>query len=477
MTEKKNFHMTPEEFRKQGYKVVDWVADYIANVEKYPVLSQVKPGEIRSKLPEAAPEKGEDFDQVMKDVNDIIMPGITHWQSPNFYAYFPCNHSGPSILADLLISGLEVQGMLWQTSPACTELETHVCDWLVDAMELPAHFRSDKCGGGIIQDSASSAALVAVIAAREKMTGCASNITGLNGNLVAYTSSQTHSSVEKAIKIAGIGSENLRKLEVDENYAVKPGHLEQLIKEDISMGRIPFFVCACIGTTSSNAIDPISEIGDICRKYKLWLHVDAAMSGSAAVCPQYRWVNKGIEKASSYCFNPHKWLFTNFDCNLFWVSDKAALINSLSILPEYLKNKATESGAVIDYRDWQISLGRRFRAIKLWFVLRHYGLEGLRYHVDQHVKIAQDFAVWVAESSDFELIGRPPLNLICFRYKGDDEKNMALMNRLNESGDIFLTHTKLNDQVVLRMSIGSIYTQRQHVENAWELIQAATKGL
>lgn len=348
--------MSPEEFRKKGYEVVDWVADYIANIEKYPVLSQVKPGEIRSKLPHAAPEKGEDFGQVMKDVDDIIMPGITHWQSPNFYAYFPCNHSGPSILADLLISGLEVQGMLWQTSPACTELETHVCDWLVDAMELPQKFRSDNSGGGIIQDSASSTALVSIIAAREKKTGCTSNNTGISDKLVAYTSSHTHTSVEKAIKIAGIGSDNLRKLDVDENFAAKPEHLAQLIKEDIARGMVPFYACACIGTTSSNAIDPISEIADICNKHKIWLHIDAAMSGTAALCPQHRWINEGIEKVDSYTFNPHKWMFTNFDCNLFWVADKSALINSLSILPEYLKNQATESGAVIDYRDWQISL-------------------------------------------------------------------------------------------------------------------------
>ena len=477
MSEKKNFHMTPEEFKKQGYKVVDWVANYMANVEKYPVLSQVKPGEIRSKLPAEAPEKGENFDQVLKDVDDIIMPGLTHWQSPNFYAYFPCNHSGPSILADLMISGLEVQGMLWQTSPSCTELETHVCDWMVDAMDLPKHFRSDSSGGGVIQDAASSAAVVAIIAAREKKTGYKTNEEGMVNNLVAYTSSQTHSSIEKAIKIAGIGAANLRKVDVDEGFAAKPEHLEELIQADLAAGKIPFFACAAIGTTSSNAIDPVDLIADICNKHDIWLHVDAAMSGTAALCSEHRWINNGVEKADSYCFNPHKWLFTNFDCDLFWVKEKADLIKSLSILPEYLKNKATESGAVIDYRDWQIPLGRRFRALKLWFVLRHYGLEGLQHHVREHIKLAQEFATWVFESDSFRLVGMPPLNLVCFRCHGSDEKNMELMNRINEDGKIFLTHTKLNDEVVLRMSIGAIYTERRHVEEAWKILQETAKEL
>ncbi len=389
MSEIDSFHMTPEEFRRHGRAVVDWIADYYARIESLPVLSQARPGDLRAALPAAAPRQGEPFEAMLEDVDKLILPGITHWQSPGFFAYFPANSSGPSVLGELLAAGLGVQGMLWATSPACTELETHVLDWLVAMLGLPAKFKSDGPGGGVIQDSASSAALCALLAARERATGGASNQRGCRGELVAYCSNQAHSSIEKAVKIAGIGRDNLRLIEVDERFALRPELLRQAIAQDRQTGRLPFFVAATLGTTSSNGIDPLAQIGAVCRAENLWLHVDAAMAGTAALCPELRAMHDGIEHADSYCFNPHKWMFTNFDCDCFYVADRAALIHALSVLPEYLKNKATESGAVFDYRDWQVPLGRRFRALKLWFVIRHYGVDGLRHHVRRHVELAQ----------------------------------------------------------------------------------------
>src|SRR5580704_13476264 len=382
---KNTFHMTPDEFRRHGKAVVDWIADYFERVESFPVLSQVKFGEIRASLPVSAPQNGESFEAMISDVNRLIMPGITHWQSPNFFAFFPSNNSFPSILGEMLSAGLGVQGMLWATSPACTELETHVLDWLVDMLALPAEFASSGPGGGVIQDTASSSSLCALLAARERATNLATNERGCDGRLIAYTSTQAHSSLEKAAKIAGLGSANLRAIAVDENFAMRPDALAVQIARDRAEGKIPFFVCATIGTTSSNAIDPVREIASIAREQGLWLHVDAAMSRTAALCPEFSWTHDGVELADSYCFNPHKWMFTNFDCDCFYVRDRAALIRALSVLPEYLRNRATESGAVIDYRDWQIPLGRRFRALKLWFVIRHYGVEGLRHHVRRHI--------------------------------------------------------------------------------------------
>lgn len=471
MAKEKDYHMTPEEFRRRGREVVDWIADYMEGVEGMNVLSQVESGEVYSALPEAAPEEGESFDSILGDVDRIILPGVTHWQSPNFFAYFPANTSGPAILGDLLSSGLGVQGMIWATSPACTELETRVLDWLVDMLGLPDKFKSSGVGGGVIQDTASSASLCALLAARERITKLATNHTGVNRKLIAYASTQTHSSVEKGVRIAGVGSDNLRLIEVDETYAMLPEKLEAAVEADLEEGYTPFFVCATVGTTSSNAMDPLGPIGDVCRRHGLWLHVDAAMSGTAALCPELRWINDGVESADSYCFNPHKWMFTNFDCDCFWVADKAALINALSILPEYLRNKATESGAVIDYRDWQVPLGRRFRALKLWFVIRHYGIEGLRFHVRRHVEIAQEFARWVDEDERFEPAVKPPLNLVCFRHRGGDEENQRIMDELNASGELFLTHTKLDGKLTLRMSIGGTRTERRHVQRAWEKIK------
>ncbi len=477
MAEEKSFHMTPDEFRRYGRAVVDWIADYIQRVESLPVLSQVEPGQIRASLPAEAPVHGEDFEAILRDVDELILPGLTHWQSPNFFAFFPANTSPPSMLGELLSAGLGVQGMLWATSPACTELETHVMDWLVDMMDLPDKFKSTSTGGGVIQDSASAASLCALLAARERATDCASNELGCDGRLVAYASSQTHSSVEKGIKIAGLGRQNLRLIEVDEQFAMRPDILARQIERDRQAGLVPCFVCATVGTTSSCALDPLPEIGQICRAQGIWFHVDAAMCGTAAICPEFRYILDGLDLADSYCFNPHKWMFTNFDCDCFYVADRTALINALSILPEYLRNQATESGAVIDYRDWQIPLGRRFRSLKLWFVIRHYGVEGLRYHVRRHVKLAQEFAMWVEEDERFELTAPAPLNLVCFRHRGGEEINQKLMDRLNQSGDLYLTHTRLNDQLTLRLCVGQTYTGSRHVTQAWKRIQQTATDL
>ncbi|HEX6505079.1 MAG TPA: pyridoxal-dependent decarboxylase [Terriglobales bacterium] len=471
MDEPKTYHMSPEDFRRHGYAVIDWIADYYSNIEKFPVLSRAAPGEIGSSLPAEAPRKGEPFDRILKDVNDLILPGITHWQSPNFFAYFPANGSGPGILGDLLSSGLGVQGMLWSTSPACTELETHVLDWLVPVLGLPEKFLSSSSGGGVIQDTASSSSLCALLAGRERATGFSSNANGCDGRLVAYTSSQAHSSIEKAVKIAGIGARNLRLIEVDSNFAMKPEALSRQIDDDQRAGLIPCFVCATLGTTSSNAFDPLAQIGPICRQHNLWLHVDAAMSGTAAICPEFRWMNEGLQFADSYAFNPHKWMFTNFDCDCFWVADRKALIHTLSVLPEYLRNKATESGAVIDYRDWHIQLGRRFRSLKLWFVIRHYGIEGLQFHLRQHVALAQQFADWVGSDARFELAAPVPLNLVCFRDRRGDSANQALMEKVNASGDLFITHTKLDGKFTLRFCVGQTNTTERHVRQAWKRIQ------
>jgi aromatic-L-amino-acid/L-tryptophan decarboxylase len=471
MPEHSSFHMTPDEFRRHGKAVIDWIADYYEHIESYPVMSQVEPGEIRASLPKEAPPKGEPFETMLRDMENLILPGITHWQSPNFFAFFPANTSFPSMLGELLSAGLGVQGMLWATSPACTELETHVLDWMVEMLRLPQKFSSKGSGGGVIQDTASSASLCALLAARERATHFASNDRGCDGKLVAYTSSQAHSSIEKAVKIAGVGRENLRLVGVDDAFAMRPDALALEIEHDRSAGRIPCFVCASVGTTSSNAIDPLREIGGICREHNIWLHVDGAMSGTAALCPEFRWIHDGLELADSYAFNPHKWMFTNFDCDCFYVADRKTLIHTLSVLPEYLRNRATESGAVTDYRDWHIQLGRRFRSLKLWFVIRHYGIEGLQYHIRRHVELAQQFATWVREDAHFELAAPVPLNLICFRHRGGDAVNQAVLDRLNRSGELYFTHTRLNDLLTLRLCVGQTNTEARHVAHAWRRIR------
>ncbi len=470
-------HMTPDEFRAAGHAVIDWVARYLEALEQYPVQSQVEPGAIRSRLPDAPPHDGEPLDAILADLDRIILPGITHWQSPQFYGYFPANASPPAILGDVVSSGLGVQGMLWSTSPACTELETHILDWFVELLGLPRTFASSAGGGGVIQDTASSATLCAVLAARERATGFVTNHTGMDRPLTAYTSSQAHSSVEKAIGIAGIGKDRLRLIDVDERFAMRPDMLERAIRADLDAGCTPCFVCATVGSTSVTAIDLVSAIGKICQQYGLWLHVDAALAGSAAICPEFRWVHDGLEFADSYCFNPHKWLLTNFDCDCFYVADRDALNRTLTVAPEYLRNVATDSGTVFDYRDWHVPLGRRFRALKLWFVLRHYGVRGLQQHIRHHVQLTRTVAEWVRLDPDFELAAPVTLNLVCFRHRRDDAFNEHLLRRLNSSGKLFLTHTKINGRMVLRLAIGGTYTERRHVEAAWHRIRVTAQSL
>jgi aromatic-L-amino-acid/L-tryptophan decarboxylase len=468
--------MNGEEFRRAGHQLIEWIADYLEQVEKYPVQSQVKPGEVRGQLPPAPPDHGEPFEAILRDVERIILPGITHWQSPNFFGYFPSNNSPPSILGELLSAGLGVQGMLWATSPACTELETHVMDWLVDMLALPAGFKSTAAGGGVIQDSASSAALCAILAARERATDGQGNRQGAGTSLASYISTQTHSSVEKGVRIAGLGVDRLRQITVDEHYAMRPDCLAAAIAADRAAGLTPTFVCATVGTTSSTAIDPLPEIGRICRRENVWLHVDAALAGTAALCPEFRHFQAGLELADSYSFNPHKWMFTNFDCNCFFVADRAALIRTLTILPEYLRNQATQSGAVIDYRDWQVSLGRRFRALKLWFVIRTYGVEGLRERIRRHVALAQEFASWVEGAAGYQLAAPVLFGLVCFRHCGGDAVNQQILDRVNSSGRMLLSHTRLDGRLTLRLSIGQTRTELRHVEQAWRLIREAAGG-
>lgn len=477
MNNKDTIHMSINEFKENGYKVIDWIADYYENIESYPVLSMIKPGELRKSLPKNPPKDGENFNNILTDMDDKIIPGVTHWQSPNFFAYFPCNATGPAILGDLLSSGLGIQGMLWASSPACTELESHVLDWLVDMLHLPEKFKSDSFGGGVIQDTASSATLCALIAAREKISNGKINESGFDDSIRIYTSMEAHSSIEKAVKIAGIGSKNIRLIEVDQDFAMNPIKLREAINTDIKNGKTPAFVCATIGTTSSTAIDPLNEIGKICDEFGVWLHVDAAMAGSASICPEYQFIHNGIEYADSYCFNPHKFLLTNFDCSCLYVSDREALIKSLTINPEYLKTEASQSDTVFDYRDWQVPLGRRFRALKLWSVIRYYGINGIQSHIRGHIESAKLLSELIIKDNRFEIMAPTVLNLVCFRYRESDQFNKLLLNELNKSGELYLVHTKLNNKYTIRFSIGQTNTTEEHVLNAWKFILKKTEEL
>ncbi|WP_426735754.1 pyridoxal-dependent decarboxylase [Myxococcus faecalis] len=494
-------HPSPEEFRELGHRLVDWVADYQQRLESFPVRSQVAPGEVASKLPLRPPEEGLDgvkgWDAVLRDLEDVILPGVTHWQSPSFFAYFPANASGPAVLGELLSAGLGVQGMLWSTSPAATELETRVVDWLVDLLGLPEDFRSTSArGGGVIQGTASEATLVAMVAARERVRRYGAPA---NSEWVAYASTQAHSSVLKAAMLCGVahGAEDtthVRLIETHDRYGMRAELLERAILEDLGAGRVPFFVCATVGSTSSGAVDPVRAIGEVMARTPVrstggWLHIDAAWAGSALVCPEHRGLLDSMNRVDSFAFNPHKWLLTNFDCNAFFTRDRQALLEALSVTPEYLRNAASASGAVIDYRDWQVPLGRRFRALKLWFVLRHYGAKGLRAHIREHVRLAQCFESWVKEDSRFELAVPRSLSLVCFRLKplpgeavkDTDARNRELLERVNASGKVFLTHTVLPSvegapaRYVLRMAIGAATTEERHVRAAWELLVASVR--
>jgi aromatic-L-amino-acid/L-tryptophan decarboxylase len=471
-------HMTPDEFRRHGHAVVDWIADYWSGLADRPVLPGGAPGAVAARLPASAPESGEDFDAILADLDRIVTPGLTHWQHPGFFAYFPANTSGPSVLGDLACAGIGVQGMLWATGPACTEVETVMLDWLAGLLDLPDRFRSSGRGGGVIQDSASSANLVATLAALHRAGRGSWRARGVDRPYTVYASTQGHSSIEKAARIAGVGSDRVRLIDVDrDTLAMRPDALRDALAADRAAGAVPALVVATIGTTSTTAVDPLAELGPVCREAGVWLHVDAAYAGAAAICPELRWSHAGLEFADSYCFDPHKWLLTGFDCDAFWVADRAELTDALTVMPEFLRNAATESGAVVDYRDWQVPLGRRFRALKLWFVLRWYGAEGLRAHVRSAVALAQEFAAWVRADERFEVLAPHPFSLVCFRLRAGDAASEELLGRVNASGRAYLTHTKVRGRYALRLAVGSPLTRREHIEATWRLIETAADEL
>ncbi len=475
--------MSAEEFRRHGRAVVEWIARYMEEVERYPVLSQVRPGQVAASLPAEPPREGEAFECILADLDRVVMPGITHWQHPGFFAYFPANADGASILGDLVSAGLGVQGMLWATSPACTEVETVMMEWMASLLALPGRFRAGAdggagggAGGGVIQDTASSATLCALLAARERRTGFRSDAMGMaaaGARLRAYASQEAHSSFAKAARIAGLGADGMVAVACGPDGAMDPAALDAAMRRDAAAGWVPCMVGATVGTTGCHAMDPLPQVGEVARRHGAWLHVDAAHAGSAAICPEFRWILDGVELADSLCINPHKWLGVNFDCDCFWVADRAALVRTLSILPEYLRNAATESGAVTDYRDWQIPLGRRFRALKLWFVIRHMGAEGLQALVRNHVALAQEFRGWVEADPAWEVAGASPLSLVCFRHRGGDTVNERILAHVNASGRAYLSHTRRDGRFTLRLSVGSLAVERRHVEEAWRLLQAA----
>ena len=462
--------MNLAEFRARGHELIDWVADYLEGVEAQRVAPDVAPGDVRAMLPAHPPAAPEPWASVLDDLSRVIVPGIVHWQHPSYFAYFPSNTSYPSILGELLTAGLGVQGMSWVTSPACTEVETLMLDWMAELLDLPAGFRSDSSsGGGVIQGSASEAALVAILSARWRATGGAVNRDGDTSRLVAYASAQAHSSVEKGLRIAGIGTDRLRVVPHDESFAMRPDALASMIESDLAAGLVPCFVCSTHGTTSSMAFDPTPEIAAVCADAGAWLHVDAAMCGIAALSPEHRWVNDGVELADSYCTNPHKWMGVNFDCDLYWTADRAALLGALSILPEYLRSAAAETGAAIDYRDWQIPLGRRFRALKLWLTIRLDGIESIQVMIRRHVELAQRLVAEVRADDRFEIVAPHPLNLVCLRLVDGDTDE--LIERANATGEVLFTRTVLDGTPVLRFSIGTSTTEWHHVQAAWRLLR------
>ena len=469
--------MTPEEFRAHAHRFVDWMADYMSEVERLPVRAQTRPGEIASALPPSPPEAGETMDAVFADFERIVMPGMTHWQHPRFFAYFPANSSPPSVLAEMLTAALGAQCMLWQTSPAATEMETRMLDWLRQAIGLPEGF------AGVIQDSASSAILCALLTARERAIGGAANERGLaeaGAAPAVYTSDQAHSATEKGAKIAGYGRRHVRLVETGADFAMRADALDAAIRADRAAGLRPACIVASLGTTGVGAIDRLDEIGAVARAHDVFLHVDAAWAGSALICEEHRWMLQGIEAVDSLVFNPHKWLLTNFDCSAHFVRDPDALVGALSILPAYLQSR--EGDAVIDYRDWSVPLGRRFRALKLWFVLRSYGLAGLRDLVRRHIALAEWLEGEIAAHPDFELMAPRSLALLNFRYapQGEtalDELNERLLHAINDEGRIYLTQGSVNGAYAIRVSIGQTGTGRVHVEQAWQAIRSAAARL
>ena len=457
-------HLSTEEFRQHGHALIDWIADYWDRVEDFRVVSDATPGSIREQLPTAAPEVGEPFEDLIRDLDDIVMPGITHWQHPSWFAFFPANASPPSVLAELVSAGLGVQGMLWSTSPAATEIESHVLDWLVDLLDLPSYWKTTEQGGGVLQMSASDSPHTALVVARHQAT----NRGVQPGSMVAYASTQTHSSIQKGATVAGYG--HVRLIDVDGQQAMNIEALQSAVEEDKANGLSPVFVAATLGTTGTTGVDPIEAMGAICKEHDLWLHVDAAYAGNAMICPEFRHYQAGLELVDSYTFNPHKWLMVNFDCSVFYVADRGPLIDCLSILPPYLKNEASASGAVIDYRDWHVPLGRRFRALKLWWVIRSYGAEGLREMIRYHVALTQQLADRLDSDPRFEIVAPHPFALVCFRCTESDEATSRLIEAVNKVGSVAWTGSELDGRPMIRVSIGQRSTEQSHVEALWDLI-------
>ncbi len=465
--------MTPDEFREIGHALIDWIAEYRARVGDLPVMSQVKPGDVRKHLPAAAPEQGDGLDGLIDDLEHVLVPGLTHLQHPRNFSYFPANSELSSVLGDLLSSGLGQLGLNWQASPALTEFEEHMADWMRQLIGLPDSF------SGVIQDTASTSSLIALLCAREKSTRQGQTRGGLqseNRALTVYVSSQSHSSVEKAALLAGFGRDNLRAIDTDDDYALRVDRLEAAIKADLEQGRQPCAVVATTGTTISTALDPIREMAAIARKYDLWLHVDSALAGSAMILPECRWMWEGIDDADSIVLNPHKWLGVVFDCSLFYVRDVQHLIRVMSMNPSYLRTPADHEAN--NYRDWGIPLGRRFRALKLWLLLRKHGAEGLRTRLRRDLANAQWLKHQVDAEADWECVAPVPLQTLCVRNQPPgmstveaDQHTQDWVRRINESGKAFLTSAMLKDRWVARVSIGSLPTEREDVAAVWELMK------
>ncbi len=466
--------MDPEEFRKHGKEVVDWIADYLKNAEKYPVFSRVKPGEIKSQLPARPPATSEKMELILTDFHRIILPGITHWNHPSFFAYFANSASAPGILGEMLATTLNVNGMLWRTSPSATELEEVVTDWLRQMLGLPSEFQ------GVIIDTASVSTLVALTAAREVMHKRIRE-EGLSGRtdlprLRLYCSDHTHSSIEKAAIILGVGQEGVRKIPTDAEFRMKPDLLAAAITEDKKNGWLPFAVVATVGTTSTTSIDPVPAIADICQREKLWLHVDGAYGGMAAIVPEMRSVLDGCNRADSFVTNPHKWLFTPMDCSVLFARRVDTLKQAFSLVPEYLK---TTDGKVNNYMDWGVQLGRRFRALKLWFIIRSFGVEGIISRLREHCRLARELASWIDANNDFERLAPVPLSVVCFRYHPKEilnelkleQLNTLIIERMNATGEVFLSHTKLNGKYTIRCAIGNLATTEKHVVHMWKLLK------
>jgi aromatic-L-amino-acid/L-tryptophan decarboxylase len=472
-------YMSPEEFRKFGYKIVDWIADYRTNVADYPVMSTIQPGSVRDDLPSSPPETPEPFEDILKDLDEILLPGVTHWNHPNYFAYFPSNASLSSVLGDLICSGIGGIGLNWQSMPALTEVEETVCDWMRQMLGLSSAWE------GVIQDTASTSTLVALLCAREKLTDHSQMKHGLQGEIspmVIYSSTQSHSSVKKAALLAGFGLDNLRSIETDKNFALDIDRLEQAIKEDLSKGNTPCAVVATMGTTGTTAIDPVSAIAALAKKYGLWLHVDAAMAGSAMILPEFRWMWDGIENANSLVLNPHKWLGVVFDCSLFYIQDSEHLIRVMSTNPSYLQTAVDDQAK--NYRDWGIPLGRRFRALKLWCLIRDQGIRGLQERIRRDIKNAQWLKDQIEESAHWEILAPVRLQTICVRHippgmAADelDQHTLAWVNHINNSGAAYLTPSQLHGSWMVRISIGSETTTFEHVKTLWQTMQSVVATL